>query len=107
MRYPAPQVSILAEACVAIALASSLVRIINLRRLASVRSSRYDGVVSHEVVLRLSWAVEVTASFFGASCLPRALALHWMLGRRRVPTKLRLGTRLTGGRLPAHDWVQV
>jgi hypothetical protein len=41
------------------------------------------------------------------TCLLRACSLHWMLGRRRIPSRLCIGmnSSLTG--MQAHAWVQV
>ncbi len=40
------------------------------------------------------------------SCLPRALALWWLLRRRGIPADLRIGARRAAGRLEAHAWVE-
>lgn len=44
----------------------------------------------------------------GSKCLPRAMALHWMLARRRIPAVLRIGASigLERGRIDdLHAWV--
>jgi hypothetical protein len=40
-------------------------------------------------------------------CLPQALALAWLLGRRGIAVQLRLGVRTTNGSLLAHAWLEV
>ena len=41
------------------------------------------------------------------TCLPRALALRWMLSRHAVPGQLRIGMNKTSTGLLAHAWVEV
>jgi hypothetical protein len=40
------------------------------------------------------------------SCLPRALALWWLLRRSGIAAELRIGARRAAGRLEAHAWVE-
>jgi len=40
------------------------------------------------------------------TCLTRALALRWLLARRRIPATLRVGVRKEDARLQAHAWVE-
>lgn len=42
----------------------------------------------------------------GATCLPRAIALTWMLRRRGVAAAVRLGARSRNGAFTAHAWVE-
>lgn len=56
---------------------------------------------------RAARLVETAARYgFRATCLPRALTLSWLLGRRGIPAVVRLGARLEGGKLAAHAWVE-
>jgi hypothetical protein len=41
-----------------------------------------------------------------ATCLTRSLLLDWLLHRRGVPSRLRIGVRFTRGLLKAHAWVE-
>ena len=41
------------------------------------------------------------------TCLQRSLALWWLLGRRGLASKIRVGTRRQQGRFEAHAWVEV
>ena len=42
----------------------------------------------------------------GGTCLPKSLALAWMLRRRGVSAAVRIGVRTAGG-FEAHAWVEV
>lgn len=40
-------------------------------------------------------------------CLPRSLCLQWMLARRGMESRLRIGVRRQGeGTLEAHAWIE-
>ena len=56
----------------------------------------------------LGEAVNIAARHtpFPATCLTRSLLLGWLLRRRGVASKLRIGVRLTQGMLDAHAWVE-
>jgi hypothetical protein len=41
------------------------------------------------------------------TCLMRALALRWMLGRRGIPTVLCLGVMKDKGNLQGHAWLEI
>ena len=43
---------------------------------------------------------------FPSTCLTRSLLLHWLLHRRGVRSEMRIGVRITDGRLDAHAWVE-
>lgn len=40
-----------------------------------------------------------------AVCLPQALAAHWMLARRGVPSRIRFGVRAGAPGLSSHAWL--
>jgi hypothetical protein len=40
------------------------------------------------------------------TCLEKSVALWWFLGRRGIPSSLRIGTRKNAGRLEAHAWIE-
>jgi len=44
---------------------------------------------------------------YRASCLPRSLALWWLLRRRGIDGDLRIGVRKEAGRFEAHAWVEL
>jgi hypothetical protein len=41
------------------------------------------------------------------TCLPRALTLRWMLGRRGIPAQLRIGIQKNSTGMYAHAWVEM
>jgi hypothetical protein len=43
---------------------------------------------------------------YRATCLPRSLALWWLLRRRGIAADLRIGVRKEGGRFEAHAWTE-
>jgi Transglutaminase-like superfamily len=45
-------------------------------------------------------------SFGIATCLERSLAVWWLLSRRGIASKVRIGTRKTGQKFEAHAWVE-
>lgn len=54
------------------------------------------------------WATRAAArrSFRPVHCLPQALCLRWLLGRRGIASILRIGVLRGHGRLLAHAWVE-
>ena len=60
------------------------------------------------VVRALGEAVNIAARHtpFPVTCLSRSLLLGWLLHRRGVASDLRIGVRLTQGKLDAHAWVE-
>ena len=40
------------------------------------------------------------------TCLPQALTLQWLLGRRGIATELRIGVSRDSGNLAAHAWLE-
>jgi hypothetical protein len=43
---------------------------------------------------------------YRATCLPRSLALWWLLRRRGIECDLRIGVRKEAGRFEAHAWTE-
>ena len=60
------------------------------------------------VVRALGEAVNIAARHtpLPVTCLSRSLLLGWLLHRRGVASDLRIGVRLTQGKLDAHAWVE-
>ncbi|HSS47320.1 MAG TPA: lasso peptide biosynthesis B2 protein [Thermoanaerobaculia bacterium] len=60
------------------------------------------------VVPEMIWATAAAARhhLYPMRCLPQALCLRWLLGRRGVVTELRIGVERQGGDLRAHAWVE-
>lgn len=102
----------LAEAWLALGFFAVLLRLVSARRL-EIPSRGTDALPGsaldadrarrlHRLVglaARLHWPVK--------TCLPRALALRWMLSRRRIGAFLRIGVSKPEGQLQAHAWVEV
>ncbi len=67
-----------------------------------------SGIGSGPQVERLSFLVQrVSQVIPGASCLTQALALKWMLTRRRIGSRLRIGVaHAPGGPFKAHAWLE-
>jgi Transglutaminase-like superfamily len=55
------------------------------------------------------WGIETVASkgWISASSVSRALAVHWMLRRRGISSRLCLGVASDGKALATHSWVEV
>jgi hypothetical protein len=89
----------------AIRLGLALVTIGTLRRglaLAARRTGRRSRAHPAE---RIAWAV-TAARVPGATCLTRALAAETLLGRRRIPARLRIGISRGARGLDGHAWVE-
>lgn len=58
---------------------------------------------------RLQKLVSLAARYhsFSSTCLVRACALHWMLGRRGIPSRLCIGVNRSPAGIHAHAWVEV
>ncbi len=67
-------------------------------------SAEEDTAIIHQVQ-RL---VDIAARhhLYPMSCLRRALALQWLLGRQGIVTELRIGVRKEDDTLLAHAWVE-
>ena len=57
----------------------------------------------------ITWAVETLSAraWINALSLPRALAVHAMLRRRGIASRLCLGVARTGDDLATHAWVEI
>ena len=69
---------------------------------------RIDRFANSEVIW-VTWAVARISnnSWVSALCLPRALAIHAMLRRRGIASRLCLGVARDGQNLIAHAWVEI
>jgi len=58
-------------------------------------------------ISRLAWLVEVAGRYtpLTTTCLKKALVLSWLLGRKGIPTELRIGVARQDGMLKAHAWL--
>jgi hypothetical protein len=57
---------------------------------------------------RLAWLVEVAGRYtpVTVTCLKKALVLSWLLGRRGIAARLRIGVARQHGALAAHAWLE-
>lgn len=102
----------LAEALVALAIASAAIRILSFRRVGAWASGGRPrgGSADPAAVRRVRWAVEAWARRvpWRAVCFQRGLALHLMLRRRGIASVMRYGVaHLPEKGLNAHVWVDV
>lgn len=101
--------ALLAEALLAVAVASAAIRLRAFKRairMGSLRltEQRAPGDISEDV----RWAVEKAAGIapWQAMCIQKGLALQWMLRRRGIDARLHYGIgHDEGGELQAHVWV--
>jgi hypothetical protein len=113
IRLSAPERRDLLEAVALCTLAGLLIRVLAFRRLAP-RLGRHMAVspaapdaASIEEVARIRWAIAAAGQHlpWRPVCLPRAVAAHWMLRRRGIPSTLYLGADPARG-YDAHAWVR-
>lgn len=83
------------------------------RRLFAATSNRVaNGDIGLDAIAfaeRIGWLVGVAARHgpVSASCLPRAIVLCWLLRRRAIPARLRIGVRTLEAEFFAHAWVEL
>jgi hypothetical protein len=101
----------LREAFVAIVLARLVVRFVPPARIFTWanRPPRRINRFAVDETRWISWAVNhwATRPWLNALCLPRALAVHAMLRRRGISSRLCLGVAREDHALIAHAWVEV
>jgi hypothetical protein len=104
---------VLAQALVLLPLTVLALRLLGFRackallaRLASRVTDPSVGMAEARGVARM---VDVAArhGVFEPTCLPRSLALWWLLRRRRMASELRIGVRKEAGCFEAHAWVEL
>ena len=100
---------LLAEAVLAVAVASASVRFRPFKTAISMGSLPLtDRPPSGDITDDVRWAVETAARNvpWRAMCIQQGLALQWMLRRRGVDARLHYGiAKDEGGELQAHVWV--
>ena len=101
----------LREAFVAIVLARLVVRFVPPARIFTWanRPPRRINRFAVDETRWISWAVNhwATRPWLNVLCLPRALAVHAMLRRRGISSRLCLGVAREDHALIAHAWVEV
>jgi hypothetical protein len=110
MKLKAIQRRYLREAALMLTLARLAVRFVPAARIfswADYRPRRINRFAIDEVSW-VAWAVERIGNnpWMNALCLPRALAVHAMLRRRGIASRLCLGVARDGQKLIAHAWVE-
>lgn len=102
---------LLGEGLVALAVASVAIRLLPFRKVAAAASRRKGGAIPDEARLRkLRWPVNAWGKRvpWRAVCFQRGLALHWMLQRRGIASRLHYGVAPTGEEgISAHVWISV
>ena len=59
------------------------------------------------VVKKIGWAVDFVGDRFGATCLERALAAQFLMGRKGYWVEIRIGVKPPeSGILKAHAWIE-
>lgn len=111
MKVKTIQRKYLREATLTLALTRLAVRFVPASRVfawANRRPRRVNRFATGEVEW-VSWAVEIIGnkSWMNALCLPRALAVHAMLRRRGIASRICLGVARDGKQLIAHAWVEL
>lgn len=82
-----------------------------VQRLAAARRRYRDHLRSDEkseIIQHLRWIVSIAGRnhLFPMRCLQQSLVLQWLLGRRGIPTDLRIGVRKELDGLHAHAWLE-
>jgi len=104
-----PEVAVLACSCVALPAAAIALRLLGLRRAQEALGGRrsgspVEGLDAHRIARLFGAAARRMPGRF--SCLPRALALQWMLARHGCAASLRIGVRRQGNGLAANAWLE-
>lgn len=106
---------VIAEAALLIGVLRPALRVAGIRRVQRMLSALLPADVSPDGArdanrcraAAISRLVDTAARYTVTNtCLHRSLALWWLLGRRGVPSQIRMGTRRLHGRFEAHAWVE-
>jgi transglutaminase superfamily protein len=107
---------VLIEAALLIGVLQTALRACGLRRVQRMLAATLPlpacqdviGISDRQRAVAISRLVDVAARHtVKNTCLHRSLALWWLLGRRRVASQIRIGTRRHDGRFDAHAWVEL
>jgi hypothetical protein len=103
------EIRLVAYAGLALPVAAIALRALGVRRVhAALGGWRPGGAVegldAHRVARLFAAAARRMPGYF--SCLPRAVALQWILARHGCRASLRIGVRKQGEVLDAHAWVE-
>jgi hypothetical protein len=100
------------EAMVLIPLAAAAVKLVSAQRIldwAARPLREIQRFANPDLPGLVGAAVQARAAWFNlkAPCLPTALVAQWMLRRRGIPSRLRLGIRRETSALAAHAWLEI
>lgn len=113
---PATERWLLVEAAILLPVTRAMLRRLGFVRTRGLLESSVGATIADEIdsasvaaAARVGWLVDVAArhGLFRANCLPRSLVLCWLLRRRGLPARLRIGVRRGPDNLIAHAWVDV
>lgn len=91
----------------AIRLALWVIPFAKLRKAVVSLARARPGRASHYSADDLSWAVRAISRYVPrATCLTQALALHILLRREGLPSRIRIGVAKDAGQFEAHAWVE-
>lgn len=100
---------LLAEALPALVAASLAIRTMPFRKVAAraSRGGERDSAADEALLRKMRWAIDAWADRvpWRALCFERGLALHAMLRRRGLPSRLHYGVAQEEGKVAAHVWV--
>ncbi len=101
----------LLQSLVLLCAASAAVRLGGLRAGAALLGSRTRAAGDRDRIAEARAVAAMVAlaarhTPFRAKCLPRSLALQWLLARRGIDAELRIGVRKNGHALEAHAWIE-
>lgn len=65
-----------------------------------------DEVMKNALTASRMVSIASRHGFYRANCLPSSLALAYLLGKKGIPTDLRVGVRKVGGVFDAHAWIE-
>jgi transglutaminase superfamily protein len=107
-RWSPRQWALMAEAWLALLVARVAVRFLRLPEVLDrlQRWSRFRAAPAESATLaRAVWRAAALHAL-PMLCLPRSLALAWMLARRGQPCEIIIGAQPKGGTLDAHAWIE-
>lgn len=105
---------LLVEALALMGILPLVLRVVRVQRLTGTLGRSFDGARStsgrvdearaRQIAKVVAMAARHTPT--ANTCLHRSLALWWVLGRRGLDSRLKMGARMVEGALDAHAWVE-
>lgn len=104
-----PPFGLVAEAGLALLLASAAIRLVSFRTVAGwlKRPGGHTGDRRSRTLAAIRPAIEASSRRlpWRTACFEKGLAAHWMLQRRGLASTLHYGAATVAGELKAHVWV--